>query len=316
MAPDIDEEVLKKWFPPNDTQQITQEDTKGFLVCFHGACSDSSTFTSHGTSRRPMPNPLMKWAKENFIQIFGVNLPGRVTSRKDKRITTIEPIVLFLTEHLKKLVFDHCNDGKPFAFIGHSLGCYIIYELVCALRYLNMTLPNYLILSCCAPPNLPYEKRPWKPVHTLTSEELLQQAIHWNMNVSVSDSSIWNVYEPILRDDFTIIDSYVFSDNSVYRHLPKNSHEESKNYHAALSIPTTLVHGTQDKNVTESLMNSWRPLIEENDILSSSASQYCKIRCIEGNHNIFSNAASREAFMHIVVEEIHSTFFTHSINKS
>ena len=289
-----------KWFPWNPTLDVLPEQAKACIVCIHGSGSDSTAYTGRGSTRTPLPNPLLEGCLRDKILLLSMHLPGRTSRISEPRLTRLEHVISYLIEQLKLLIFNRFPSNFPIFFVGHSLGGLIAYELVCACRSLMLPLPQHLFLSCICPPHLSLEERPWRPAHTLSSNELQQECIGWNINKIIFEEALWRMYEPILRDDFHLIDSYRFYDNDVLKHLQSNTSVNPNDYHAPLNIPTIILCTTEDKRITSQLCMSWKQRILNSETESDNA--LFELICIPGTHNLFYETTARKQWMEYIIQ--------------
>lgn len=338
---------MQKWFPPNATislSAITQNDIastseqrpRARLLCFHGAGSDPSMFTSKGTAKRPMPNPLLTYCVDNDIRLLTVHLPGRTSRLNEPMMTSalsIAEAVLNLLEPLlsrpKTPNGNHfeLSDEIPLVVAGHSMGTFIAYEFLCLMRQRELPPPKHVLLSCMVAPDTPKDQRPWRPARELDSEGLKAECRLWRINQEVFLPEMWKMYEPILRGDFNLIDDYVFCEpeKGAFKKLtPSSSRSTSPtssplsvtskpaaSFHAPLGISTTVFHAENDDRITEDHVKRWKNIIIGCGLFSTSPSGFgtvinsdaeFSIEKIPGGHNFFYEAEARVHWMEVTIQ--------------
>eukprot|EP00922_Rhytidocystis_sp_ex-Travisia-forbesii_P018019 GHVS01026838.1.p1 GENE.GHVS01026838.1~~GHVS01026838.1.p1 ORF type:complete len:391 (+),score=94.16 GHVS01026838.1:88-1173(+) len=112
-------------------------------------------YLSKGSSRNPMPNPLLEYAAANNVQVLSVQLPGRSARYREEGLKSAQEVAENLFKVLKPLLvpLDEVQNGKwdggdieggesaigilnskqssvPYILIGHSMGCFCLYEFV------------------------------------------------------------------------------------------------------------------------------------------------------------------------------------------
>lgn len=284
----------REWFPLNATMDSQNPHSASTapprlrMICFHGAGSDSGMFTSKGTAKRRLPNPLLDYCIDNGVEVFAVHLPGRTMRFRQKMATSVVAIVSHVFSALQSL---HLDANVPLVLVGHSMGAMCAFELACLLRNKGYGSVRRLVLSCMVSPDTPSEQRPWRPEASLDSEQLKEECRLWGINAEVFQRDVWALYEPILRADFRAMDTYDY---------------EAKPDAAPLRIPTTLCFATADRRIPKlASVDGWKRVIvgpaAHND---AGGLLPCQLEVVEipGGHNFFYEPEGREAWMQRVIE--------------
>lgn len=163
------------------------------LFCFPSAGKSPAAYT-----RWPPGLP-------STIDVLPAQLPGRGTRYREPSVTHFPTLVELLAQHIEPLL------DVPFAFFGHSLGALVAFELARALRNRNAPVPVLLIVAARSAPHL----RTVSPLYQLPSElflEAIQNRYGAFDDEIKNQPEVLKWFEPILRADFTLFDTYVYSD--------------------------------------------------------------------------------------------------------
>lgn len=168
------------------------------------------------------------------IDVCPVILPGRETRLTERPYQDIRVLVRDLARDLAPVL----NAG-PVAFSGHSMGAWIAFELARELRRLGRPLPAHLFLSARRAPQLP-DLLP--KLHDLPDAQFidrLQDRYNAIPKQILAEPSILAMFMPALRGDFTLLDTYTFSDEPP------------------LAVPITALAGTDDRVVQRHEVAAW-----------------------------------------------------------
>lgn len=138
------------------------------------------------------------------IEICIVNLPGRGKRISEKPFFHISELVPALAKALSPLL------KVPFAFLGHSMGAVLAFEIARYLRRQNTQLPTHLFCCSCPAPQTPMTK---PLICNLPDEDFLNEL---NCRYGAIPASIrqnrnmLKLFLPSLRADFTVLESYAY----------------------------------------------------------------------------------------------------------
>lgn len=173
------------------------------LVCFHNAGSSSAVYSGHCGSRgRELGNPLEEHCRVHGGELLAVELPGREERRDERRERSLALYVSALFPVLAPLLQD-----VPYVLIGHSMGTWLLYELMRRLSAEGMPYPKQLVVSGFPAPDFPVADRPWSKNAPMSDEAFQQECLGWNVNEIVFDPWNWEQFSGMMRDDFTLFDS-------------------------------------------------------------------------------------------------------------
>ena len=168
------------------------------------------------------------------VEVMGVQLPGRETRFSEPARDNL----LELAEELEAGLGPYFD--RPFAFFGHSLGAWIAFEVVRALRRQQQPLPAHLFVSARRAPQIT-ERFP--PLHGLTDQELIdtvQQRYGGIPAAVLADADLMQLLLPVLRADLKAAENYQYGDE------------------APMSLPISAFGGLADHQVLPSELDGWR----------------------------------------------------------
>jgi medium-chain acyl-[acyl-carrier-protein] hydrolase len=167
------------------------------------------------------------------VEVCAIELPGRGTRLMETPFTQLS----LLTEAIAEAIFPYLH--KPFAFFGHSMGALINFELARLLGKKYGLSPVHLFVSGRGAPHVPYEV---SPIHALPTAAFIEELRRLNgtPEAVLENVELMQLLLPMLRADFTIIDSYVY--------VPE----------PPLDCPITAFSGLQDRRGTCERLEAWR----------------------------------------------------------
>lgn len=205
----------------------------------------NSTVSSNNWFIRPLPNeraetrlflfpyagggPAIfgKWVTEFDVRIetFIAHYPGRGSRHNEPPIHQIDTLVERLAQAIQP-----CLD-KPFAFLGHSFGGLVAFELARQIQ------PQILFISGCGAPHLPNQH---PAIHHLPDSEFARALKELNgIPPEIADNSeLMEFLVPMLRADFEAFETY-----------QPNLHQ--------LTCPIIAFGGTEDSRVNQEQLEGW-----------------------------------------------------------
>lgn len=140
---------------------------------------------------------------ESF-RIRSVCLPGREGRIRDPLLTNMSAVLDWLERHLGASL------DRPYVLFGHSMGGSVAYALCHRRMQRGQSLPQALVVSACLPPPI---RRP-VIMHQLSKADLLEALLAYDKtNASLRKyPELWDLFEPVLRADFAVIETYVPDD--------------------------------------------------------------------------------------------------------
>jgi len=197
-------------------------DSRLRLFCLPHAGSGASTF-------HPWSSALPA-----FVQICPVQLPGRESRISEPLYTGIEPLVDAMDRELQPWL------DIPYAIFGHSMGALLAFEWARRLQRKGSSMPAWLFLSGRSAPDLSEDT---KPQHSLSDREFVEKLTSLYNGIPrefLRDQELMEVFLPILRADFAVVESYRFREDKP------------------LGCPITVFAGSEDATVTWDRIRAWK----------------------------------------------------------
>lgn len=182
------------------------------------------------------------------VAVCSIQYPGREDRWGEPGFETLEGLVEALAEDILPYL------SNRFAFLGHSFGALVAYELTRALRRLGRPTPLRLFVSAVRAPHLPLKES----IHELPERDFLKKLCEFNgmPDEVLRSTDLLPVVLPIIRQDFRLFEQYRFADSSP------------------LPIPISVFGGLSDGNVPIADLLAW----------SSLTSKAFRSRFLEGHH--------------------------------
>lgn len=191
------------------------------LFCFHYAGAGASIFQN--------------WIKllPDEVELVAIQLPGREKRFYEPLISDVRQITTTLAKELSPFL------DKPFAFVGHSIGALIGFELARVLRQRGMRQPELLIASGRNAPNV---KLKVNNVHLLPDDEFAQTVRDYNglPEAIAQNEELLELLLPRLRSDIAIAETYTYNDAEP------------------LESRIVVFYGTEDPLVNDFGLQSWK----------------------------------------------------------
>lgn len=184
--------------------------------------------------------------------IYPIQFPGR-----ENRIT--EPLIVRMHElvyEISEMMMPYLD--IPFIFFGHSLGARVAFELTRTIRRKYNVMPCHLIVAGSRAPDIPEPN----PLHQLSDEDFVKELRRFSgtPEMILQNKEIMDIFIPILRADFTVDETYVFTEDEP------------------LECPITVYGGTEDKEANPKELTAWKRHTTKDFMLEM----------LEGNHFFFA----------------------------
>ena len=212
-------------------------DPKMRLFCFPYAGGSAAAFHHWGAEFR------------KDIELVVYQPPGRASRTLEAPSNSIDEVMHELLEHAKFIT------KMPFAFLGHSLGSRIAFELTIRLQEAGLPLPKYFFGSGSRSPAMPQTGR---RLCDLPREELLSELKDLNGTPAeiLEHPELMELLLPALRADFRIAENHVSKP-------------------IKFDIPAMILGGEHDTDVALESLNAWQQLF---------INEHSEVRCFPGDH--------------------------------
>lgn len=203
---------IEKWIP----KRLNTKGGRIRLFCFPWA-GGSASFYYRNYGYLP-----------SEIEICPIQIPGRETRYKETLCSNVDDLIDDIINDLEVYFKE-----KDFAFLGHSMGGRIAYELAHQLLSRDLVLPKHIFLSACSPKKQTSESR------NISLEELL--IINDTPKEVLENTELRDIFIPILEADLKIVDSINLK--------PKRQ---------KLPIPITVMGGESDQLISKKDLMMWK----------------------------------------------------------
>lgn len=168
------------------------------------------------------------------VELVFIQLPGRGCRIREIPHNNMASIINELMEHADYIT------STPYVLFGHSLGSRIAFDLAYKFYNDNLPLPKYFIGSGSRAPHLKNDK---KNIHSLPNEQFIVELEKMNgTNKEIlQNEELVELLTPMLRADFRIAELH---------QTPK----------LAISVPFTILQGSDDIDITPAQLNAWSEL--------------------------------------------------------
>ncbi|MCR6105809.1 thioesterase [Salipaludibacillus agaradhaerens] len=169
------------------------------------------------------------------IEVCAIQLPGRESRFNEDTITDIYEI----SRKIANEIIEIQKEGKPFVFLGHSMGSLISFEVARYLRKKEFQLPNQIFLSSI---NAPENNKFNRYIHKLSDGEFLNyiKILNGTPEGFFNDPRVQKLYLPILRSDFKAVEMYEFYSEEPFH------------------FPITVLGGEEDKLISTEGLERWQ----------------------------------------------------------
>ncbi|WP_137130050.1 thioesterase domain-containing protein [Rhizobium sp. FY34] len=152
------------------------------------------------------PSLFRSWVRsQSVFDVTPVALPGREAHFTKPLPRDIQS----LADHVGSEICGLLH--APYALFGYSMGAVLAYELIRHLSIRGLQLPEALYILGSNAPDRVLEGR--EPIHSMTSEAFHQSLVDigGTPDELLRDREAMALFEPVLRNDFRICETYEFS---------------------------------------------------------------------------------------------------------
>lgn len=177
------------------------------------------------------------WAQElPGVEVVGVQLPGREQRFHETPFRSSVPLIAALASVMP------CYLDKPYGVFGHSMGGFLAFEMIRALRQRALPAPVLFIPSACRAPHIPGAD---PPTYTLEGDAfiaaLARKGFMKNMDTLAENTELKNLFLPLLKADTELVETYSCERTS-----------------GSVTCPIIAFGGSSDPTVTDEMLVSWK----------------------------------------------------------
>ncbi|MBK0025786.1 thioesterase [Stenotrophomonas sp. S48] len=196
---------------------------------------------------------------EPHVEVCGIQLPGRGARMREPAAASFDTLITDIAGAIAE-----ADDGRPFAFFGHSLGSLLAFEVARGVRRMGHRLPIHLFLSGSEPAAY---RSPGPALHLMSDDALVRELAAFNGTPTevLANREMMVLLLPMLRADFALVHGYRYQSA-----LP-------------LDVPFSVLAGRRDDRGSGIDVSLWG---EESTVGS-------EVRWFEGDH-FFINSHQRE----------------------
>jgi len=189
---------------------------------------------------------------DTSIDFFPVELAGRGRRIREPFYDSIPDAV----DDVFKIVSPEA-EKMPIAFLGHSMGSVIAFELTYRLREKKLPEPVHLFFSGRGAPHIAMDDK--KKFHLMPEDEFKEEMIKLGgtANEFFEHPELLEVFLPLLRNDLRVNESY------EYQEKP-----------GKLNCSITILNGVQDEDVSTEDVEEWK----------AHTDHKCNIHTFPGGH--------------------------------
>jgi len=231
-------------------------------------------------------NPFVQHCASAGGELLACELPGREQRRSEPRHTELRKYCDDLFPVLAPLLQD---ESIPWVLIGHSMGTWMSYEWMKMLAERGIPLPKQWIVSGFPAPDIPENERPWNKNKPMADPKFMDECRGWDVNEIVFQGANWKTFSPMMRDDFTLFDSFVYTPPPA--HLPKGE----------FPVPMFGYRNLNDKRIKKEHLELWKKFTTEKVSFA--------VKEVDGNHLFFYDVPARAAWMEHIIRNLPAGFF-------
>ena len=144
-----------------------------------------------------------RWYKylDESAEVFPIQLPGRESRIDEQPLRVMSVAIDAIVEEIEPYLTENM------AFVGHSMGSMLVYEVLKALYFKNLPIPKHVFLCGAVPPDLIGES---EKIHTLTDMEFCEKLKGYESITPdiMKYPEFYKYFLPVIKADFEMIETY------------------------------------------------------------------------------------------------------------
>jgi medium-chain acyl-[acyl-carrier-protein] hydrolase len=183
------------------------------------------------------------------VEVCPVHLPGRGRRIQEQPFDRLQPLVEAAANALRPFL------DRPFAFMGHSMGGLISFELARQLRRESNLFPAQLFISGRRAPQAPNREA---PTYNLPDEEFVEAVgrLEGTPLEVLQQPELMRLMLPLLRADFAVCETYAYTPEPP------------------VDCPISVFGGLQDREVEYRELDAW----------TAQSTAATRVRMLPGDH--------------------------------
>lgn len=209
----------------------------------------------------------IKWKTylDKNIQLCPIELAGRGMRCNEKLYECFEEALEDVYYQVRNII-----NSEAYVLFGHSMGCWLIYELWHKINKSNFKKPEHMFLSGRRAPHI---KKQDENYHTLPKQELKKVLLKFGGTPDeiLENDDMFDCFYPIMKSDFKL--------TAAYKHIEKK---------VKIDCRLSIFSGKYDDSIKMSELISWKKYTY----------QSCKFTLFKGGH-FFINENAEEVVNNI-----------------
>lgn len=150
-----------------------------------------------------------RWKRylDNNIEIIGIDVPLSNTNSNLKEYNTI----YYKAQKALYMIKKNISSKDEYCIFAHSMGCWVLIELLYYLKQLGLKMPSWVFLSGNKPPYI--EEKSINRISLLDDNEFIEylKRLGGIPECIADNKDLLKLYLPSLRRDFKAIEEYHFN---------------------------------------------------------------------------------------------------------
>jgi medium-chain acyl-[acyl-carrier-protein] hydrolase len=194
------------------------------------------------------------------VDLCPVVLPGREARLRERPYDAMAPLVSDLSQALLPLL-----RRAPYVIYGHSMGAWVGFELVRALRRVRGPMPAHLVVAARRAPDRPSRHPQLSHLPEAAFVAGVQERYGGIPDAIRANPELMALFLPTLRADFSLLDAYRYADEPP------------------LDVPILALRGRTDEIVAPADVRAWE----------AHTTGRFEVRTLQGGHFFLQDGAEQ-----------------------